>query len=167
MAVGAPTLEQLVEAAEHTISAAAAAIVWAGGASGGVFEHVAAADPWLMARTRLAYNGFVGDEPYPSKVHRRLEQAYLTATEIFEVAALPCTVAHPWTSRVNRAFLSFGATRKSISPSDNGPHATRTLIESAFHACRKWALDPMDIGGTLSWAENAQVQADRLWRSNS
>lgn len=166
MAVGAATLEQLAEAAEQTISAAAAAIVWAGGASGGVFEHVAAADPWLMARTRLAYNSCVGDEPVSGSVYRRLEQAYLTATEMFEVAALPCTVAHPWTKRVNSAFLSFNAGRQLILPWDDGPHAARALIESAFHACRQWGQDPMDIDRTLSWAKEAQVSAARLWRSN-
>lgn len=107
----------VVGAAEATISAAAEALVWSTGDAHGVLTHVAAADPTLMAATRLVYERLAAGRD----VTTNLREQYRTTPMLFdEVAALPWLVAREWTSQVNmalreRAYLS-GTSTDATTP---------------------------------------------------
>lgn len=94
---GRPTLAAYVHASEAAISAAAEALVWSTADAQGVLAHVATADSWIMAGTRLVYERETKHlDPAAAASVRdfaNLREIYRTTDSLFDVAALPRTVA--------------------------------------------------------------------------
>lgn len=149
---------ELEQAAEQTITAAAAALLWAGEDPGGVLAHVAATDPQLMMGTRLAYERMAAGRT-TIDIGRSLCEEYRTTTTLFEVAALPSLVAPEWASQVNRALPV-----RRQGPYDPAASAAQEIIEYAIHACRQWGQDPLPIDRIMYWADAVSRAADHCWR---
>lgn len=115
-------LRELLEAAEITVAAAAAAAGWAGVDAEGVLSYVASLSPLAMAQSRVYY-----------EFDQRHVRAY-TRYDFehgFEVAALPATAAPTWASRVESARV--------CAKSEVGIYAIPRW--SALEACALWTSD--------------------------
>jgi hypothetical protein len=150
------SIGRLAQAAEQTIAAAAAALLWAGEDSHGVLAHVAAADPWLMAGTRLVYERLAAETTLRDVVVR-LGEEYRTTTTTIEVAALPWLVSPGWTSRVSAALIH--------APYDSGARAAQSMVHSALLACRQWSEDPLNLDRIKYWAWDVERCADWCWHA--
>ncbi|MDV3249562.1 hypothetical protein K7Z54_23455 [Mycobacterium avium subsp. hominissuis] len=148
---------ELERAAEQTIAAAAAALLWAGEDSQGVLAHVAVADPQLMVGTRMVYERLAAGRT-THDIIANLREEYRTTTTLFEVAALPWLVAPEWASQVIRALPA-----RRQGPYDPGSSAAQSIMDNAIHACRQWGEDPLDINRIMYWASDTTC-ADRCWR---
>lgn len=159
MGVITASIGHLAHAAEQTIAAAAAALLWAGEDSHGVLAHVAAADPWVMVGTRLVYERLAAESTVPDVVVR-LREEYRTTTTTIEVAALPWLVAPAWTSRVSAALSH---ARQPTAPYDPGARAAQATVSSAILACRQWGEHPLNIDRIMYWARDVERCADWCW----
>ncbi len=148
---------QLELAAEQTIGAAAAALLWAGQDSYGVLEHVAGASVERMAESRCAYSIF---QMIRREVAAEKQQAVdqdlrnWVAAGSFEVAALPAPAVPAWTDAVraalHEAFIDQDPWRTN-DPRNPGPDDAamrrRALHGSVRHhalsVCRWWGEDPV------------------------
>lgn len=150
--------EQLVWAAEQTIGAAAEALAWSTGDPQGVLAHVAAADPLLMADTRLVYERLAAGRTSVEKI-RDLREVYRTSDSLFEIAALPWTVASEWTSRV------VAAVRVSpVDQSDRRARAAQSVTSDALLACRLWGDEELNIERIGLWRRWVSSSTDWCWR---
>ncbi|OBH20435.1 hypothetical protein [Mycolicibacter sinensis] len=153
-------LEQLEAAAEQTIAAAAAAVLWAGEDSQGVLRHVAGLAAAQMAADRHAYTSIVelGRAAAPTYAGAaefaesfRLGHA---ASPFLELSVLPEGAAPQWSARVASALSDALADRDGdMYIDDRGcsvPHpdsAVRAVHGSvrvyALLLCKLWGCDPL------------------------
>lgn len=147
----------LERAAEWTIEAAAAALLWAGEDSYGVLAHVAAADPALMACTRHLYDEAVAaKELLPDMAQAALRG--VSSFDGFEVAALPEAVAPQWAATVHDAWhaslreLDRGVFSEGVPPGvrawrpeHRAQHAREALKNYALWACTAWSREPLQF----------------------
>jgi hypothetical protein len=155
---------EYVQAAQATINAAAAALVWSTADPHGVLAHVAGADPALMATTRLTYERTAATIAAVAATRCRgyaeLQQLYRTTDAPFEVAALPWTVAPDWSSRIRRALIR----SPPQGAYDPRASAARSVVDDALHACRQWGEEQLDTDRVTYWAGQASGSADWCWR---
>lgn len=137
------------QAAEQTIAAAAAVLLWDGGDSAGVLAHVAGTTATRMAMSRRGYelvcavcpDGFVDDE-------------LLHALGAFEVAALPAPAASDWARLMSVAMFD---------AMDDGESNTSAAIRARSMPYRHTAVAVRPAPGS------ARLQAlwvCSLWRRN-
>jgi hypothetical protein len=159
---------QLARAAEQTIEAAAAALLWAGQDSYGVLEHVAGASVERMAQSRCAYALFQTARREVAAEDRQAVEEDIRdwlAAGRFEVAALPAAASPRWAESVAAALVESAGL---INSSDSAVEL-RALKGSmrciALTVCSYWGQDPlpplqvMDIGARI-----VSVSAARLYQ---
>jgi len=148
MAVDWAALER---AAEQTIAAAAAAVLWAGEDNHGVLAHVAAATAAKMAESRVGY-AMVHASP-PEGWDEEMTRGLLSA---FEEAALPADAVPAWTASVSAAMEEALQDRDSSTCIDDHGRRTQhadpaTSLRAAhglvrFQAlwmCSMWGQEPL------------------------
>lgn len=153
----------LVGAAEATISAAAAALVWSTGDAHGVLAHVAAADPTLMAGTRLVYERLAAGRTIRDVTVNLCEDYRTAPRPLEEVAALPWLVAPEWNSQVVAALRA----HKLIEGFDRAAQAARaeqSVVDWAIQTCHQWCRDPLPLDRIMYWADGVSGSADWCWR---
>ncbi len=148
---------QLELAAEQTIEAAAAALLWAGQDSYGVLEHVAGASVARMVEARCAYALFRTARCEVAAEDQQAFDEHLCNWVVFggfEVAALPAPAVPAWTDAV-RAALHEAITDQepwdTRDPRNPGPDDAamwrRALHGSvrynALTVCSWWGQDPV------------------------
>jgi hypothetical protein len=151
MGVITPSRAQLERAAEQTIEAAAAALLWAGQDSRGVLEHVASASAAQMAQSRCAYALYQAARRDVAAEDRQTFDEDLSnyVLESFEVAALPAPAVPQWTEAICVAM-------RKASDDKESAVGLRALHGSVrYHAltvCSWWGRDPLLLEqiGTLS-----------------
>jgi hypothetical protein len=150
---------QLELAAEQTIGAATAALLWAGQDNYSVLEHVAGASVGRMVESRCAYSLFqmirreVPAEKWPA-VDEDLNR--WVAAGSFEVAALPEPAVPTWADAMRAALReAFGdqGPWDTSDPRNSGPDDAamwrRALHGSvrghALSVCSWWGEDPLPL----------------------
>lgn len=129
---------RLEQAAEVTISAAAAAMTWAGADERGVLARVAAASAKDMLVSRMVAES-LGSRDCP-RAFTPAEEATFEATPGWVLAALPAWLAPEWAATVRAAFSD------SIRRCEEARHANQGTAEST----RKSALETI-----LQWTESS------------
>lgn len=181
-------LQELLDAAEVTIAAAAAALGWAGEDDSGVLEHVAAISPVVMAVSRYGYEM---DQRYaPHRLHEKSDR--------LEMAALPATAAPTWALAVDQASAAAAAEAHSpdlppwlvLSPARSSllqPRPSGLLTERvgpaddvcrrlradcaflrylALRVCAMWGDDPLplndirDLANDVAWSSGPRLEVD-------
>lgn len=161
MSVG-EELEQLEVAAEQTIAAATAAVLWAGEDSQGVLRHVAGLVAARMAADRHAYTSIIergrAAAPTYAGAEEFAEGFRLThaASPFFEPSVLPEGAAPQWFARVEAALSeAFDDREGGMCSVDRGcsvPHPDPAVRVRAVHGsvryhalllCTLWGCDPL------------------------
>lgn len=166
---------QLELAAEQTIEAAAAALVWAGQDSYGVLEHVAGASVERMVESRCAYALFqmvrreVAAENRPA-VDEDLRN--WVAAGSFEVAALPAPAVPAWADAVREALCDAVDEGGEITMQRDDPEVRRRALHlsvrcHALRACSYWGWEPLPLNdieraAQIVCSQTAQVNAARF-----
>lgn len=154
--------EQLERAAEQTIAAAAAAVLWAGEDSQGVLRHVAGLAAARMAADRHAYNSIIelGRAAAPTYAGGaefaesfRLGHA---ASPFLEPSVLPEGAAPQWSARVEAALSeAFDDRAGGMCSDDRGrsvSHPDPAVQVRSVHGsvrvyalllCKLWGCDPL------------------------
>lgn len=150
---------QLEQAAEQTISAAAAALLWAGEDSYGVLSHVASVSAAAMAESRMAYAAlaYVRDCLTTESQHNVDEELHGMMPR-FEIAALPATAAPSWAASVSKARDEALRDGHAADYSDGRGiimcHPDTTLQKRAqaghvksyaLQACLMWGRNPLPL----------------------
>lgn len=133
--------EALMRAAEQTISAAAAAVLWTGDDSHGVLAHVAGATVEKMAGTRAGYT-MACQEGYGDK---------MLSPDLwsdFEVAALPAAATPAWAESISAALREAVADRGRTSHPDAAVRVRAMRGVNRSHAlwvCSLWGQDLLPL----------------------
>lgn len=146
------TKARLELAAEQTIGAAAAALLWAGPDKYGVLEHVASASAPGMAQSRWTY-WFL--ESCRSACEPEEREAFdeslagVVSLSNFEVAALPGSAVPAWVDAIERTLRDISDESLASAHSDDA--VARRLIfalsvrRHALTACSSWAWDTLPL----------------------
>jgi hypothetical protein len=161
MALVPATKEQLQWAAEQTISAAAAALLWAGEDSHGVLAHVAGTTASEMVKSRQAYTVLARGRNFVAADAQEgfdEELSCIVQHPCFEVAALPAVAVPEWARRMSEAISEASRDKEPGWCSDSHgivmrhPDAAirdRALRGSvryhALHTCGFWGQDPLPL----------------------
>ncbi|ORA75237.1 hypothetical protein BST28_22120 [Mycolicibacter kumamotonensis] len=157
-------LEQLEVAAEQTIAAATAAVLWAGEDSQGVLRHVAGLVAARMAADRHAYTSIIECGRTAAPTHAGAEEFAegfrLThaASPFLEPSVLPEGAAPQWFERVEAALNEALADQRADTYSDDRgrsvPHPDPAVRVRAVHGsvrvyalllCKLWGCDPLPL----------------------
>jgi hypothetical protein len=154
-------LEQLEVAAEQTIAAATAAVLWAGEDSQGVLRHVAGLVAARMAADRHAYTSIIECGRTAAPTHAGAEEFAegfrLThaASPFLEPSVLPEGAAPEWFARVEAALSEAFDDREGGMCNDRGPsvpHPDPAVRVRAVHGsvrvyalllCKLWGCEPL------------------------
>jgi hypothetical protein len=90
------------QAAEGTIAAAAAALLWCGEDGQGILAHVAGSTPTKMTSSRIA--AAYTKRAFPEYAEMPIDEDIANCSENLDLAALPATVAPQWAARVREAM---------------------------------------------------------------
>lgn len=129
---------RLEQAAEITISAAAAAMMWAGADERGVLARVAAANAGDMLISRMVAESLASSGS--RRAFTPAEEDSFEATPGYVLAALPAWLAPQWAATVRGAF----------SDSIRRCEETRHTDQGTAEATRKSALETI-----LQWTESS------------
>jgi hypothetical protein len=142
-------------AAERTIEAAAAALLWCGPDSRGVLAHIAGRSAWMMASARSVQISVV--EAHPETFGECYDdQAVKLAVEFpdFDLAAMPAWAAREWAAQVRAATAEaqheIGRLTDAYEPRVYGLLAQdRVLREkvklAALQTIALWGNDPLNL----------------------
>lgn len=97
----AVSMDPLEAAAEATIAAAAAALLWGGDDGHGVLAHIAGLTAWRMAASRQVHLYLV--QTAPDHVGQPYDDQLAGPSAQFCLAALPAWAARRWAARVSTA----------------------------------------------------------------
>lgn len=153
------TNEQLEQAAEQTIGAAAAALLWAGEDSYGVLAHVAATSAPTMVQSRQAYAVLASARDFlDSQVQQSFDDELHHMAQCMEVAGLPATAVPSWAMAVSAALGEANRDMDADSYSDHRgivmchPDPARRQRSAAGYvkyqallACSCWGRDPLPL----------------------
>ena len=153
-----PSRAQLKLAAEHTIDAAASAVVWDRPDDWGVLEHMASVSPERMAQSRCAYWDLVSRYRESTPEERETLDHAVGDFEYdgdFEVAALPATAVPAWAEAVREAMCDLADEVAELAEDveiemDISPEALRQALgqsirSHALGACSYWGWDPLPL----------------------
>jgi hypothetical protein len=134
-------------AAEWTIGAAAAAVLWCGEDSQGVLAHVAGSTPIKMASSRIAAADT--KRAFPEYADMGFDEDVASRGESLDVAALPATVAPQWAERVREALSDIQhRLREAVwygeSPSDEVVESEKRK-RGALRAISMWGVDFLPV----------------------
>lgn len=159
---------QLELAAEQTIEAAAAALLWTGEDSHGVLGRVAGASAARMAESRCAYALFRAAR---REVAAKDQQAFdedlgkWVVAGSFDVAALPAVASPRWAESVAAALFEAAGLINSSDSAVELRALKGSMRCTALTVCSYWGQDPlpplqaMDIGARI-----VSVSAARLYQ---
>ena len=147
------TRDQVQAAAEQTIEAAAAALLWVGPDAHGVLEHVANASAERMVSSRYCYWVLESVRcQYGPDEQQAFEKDLIdfVSSNDFEVAALPASAAPTWTDSVREAISDvLCAARESPTQRDDEVERRRVVELSArgyaLRACSYWGRDILQL----------------------
>ncbi|WP_368834374.1 hypothetical protein [Mycobacterium intracellulare] len=159
MGLTAASSGQLELAAEQTIAAAAAALLWAGPDSHGVLTHVASTSAAKMAESRRAYAFLAfAREFVEAEAQQDFDKELSSMIVAFEVAALPATAVSSWAAALSEALNEACQHMRADSYSDSSgivmPHPDAAVQRRsneefvnylALQACNLWGRDPLPI----------------------
>ena len=159
MAVIAATRRQLEQAAEQTIAAAGAALLWAGEDSHGVLAHVAGTSRAEMVKSRQSYavlrhaRNFVAAE-----AQEGFDEELSGIVLHCEIAALPAGAVPQWELAVSEAMNEASGDKEAGWSSDGcgivlpQPDAAvqrragrGSVRYHALYVCSLWGQDPLPL----------------------
>jgi hypothetical protein len=157
---------QLELAAEQTIAAAAAALLWAGQDSCDVLEHVAGASAARMVGARCAYALFRAAR---REVAAEDQQAFdedlcnWVVAGSFEIAALPAPAAPQWAEAVRAAMWEAVDDNHAITMRRDDPavrlRALQVFVRSqALTMFSCWGQDPLRLNMIDTGAQMVRSQ---------
>jgi hypothetical protein len=142
-------------AAEQTIEAAAAALLWCGPDGHGVLAHIASRSAWMMATARTAQISVLEMHPEISGECYDDQAAKLAAEyPDFDLAAMPAWAAREWAARVRAATAEaqheIGRLTDAHEPRVYGllaqDRVRRERVKlAALQTIALWGNDPLDL----------------------
>lgn len=149
----------LEQAAEQTIGAAAAALLWAGEDSYGVLAHVATTSAATMAQSRQAYTGLVWARGFlDAEAQQSFDAELHHMAQCMEVAALPASAVPSWAATISEALseashdmhADFYSDHRGIvmchpDPARQQRSAAGYVKYQALLACNCWGQDPLPL----------------------
>ena len=157
---------QLELAAEQTIAAAAAALLWGSQDSYGVLEHDAGASAARMAQSRCAYALFLAARREVAGEDQQAVDEDLrnwVAAGSFEVAALPAPAAPQWAEAVRAAMWEAVDDNRDITMRRDDPavrlRALQVFVRSqALTMFSCWGQDPLRLNMIDTGAQMVRSQ---------
>jgi hypothetical protein len=143
------SFDPLELAAESTIAAAAAAMLWCGEDRHGVLAHIAGRSAWKMATSRRVQMYVV--ETHPECVGECYDDQVVQPSE-FDMAAMPAWGARKWAARVAAAVcecerkvgrLTEASERRGESPLALGTLRCERTKLAALQTIALWGRDPL------------------------
>ena len=147
MNVGPLTWRDFEAAAEWTIGAAAAALLWCGEDSQGVLAHVAGSTPIKIAASRIAAAGT--KRAFPQFADMAFDEEVASQGESLDLWALPATAAPRWAARVRAALRD--TQRRLCEAMWYGQNPSEAVVESekrkrgALHVISLWGVDFLPV----------------------
>lgn len=143
----------LEQAAQATVAAAAAALLWAGQDSYGVLTHVAGLTPTAMVESRRSYDSCYAlrkDFPAAEQPGFDHDLRNIVSSGGFERAALPTDVSCQWGNDVQAAIAEAHNEDRQITFQSDDPvvrhHALRVYIcLQALTMCSLWGQNPLPL----------------------